>query len=134
MARRRRVPFAAHATQALGKRIANSGQTFRTDAGIVFQAPVVRRDFQFLQRFEAEIVVQPRREYFPDARDRSEDGKRIAFAAQPVEQGKPAVQKNVAIERAILGPMPGISARPSIPSSAKISATDRRQPRSTPAA
>ena len=69
----------------------------------------MRRDFQFLQRFYAEIVVQPRREYFPDARDRGEDGNWIALAAKPSSMASRPCRRMSRIERAMLGPMPGIS-------------------------
>lgn len=48
--------LSANAAESLGERIANAGQTFGADAGIILDAAVMSCDFELLERFESKIL------------------------------------------------------------------------------
>lgn len=76
--------------EARRERIADTGDPLGSESRHACEAPVVRRRFQILESHDAEVVIEPVGERPADAGDRSEDRRRIAFAAQPFEDGEPA--------------------------------------------
>jgi hypothetical protein len=79
-------PTAGRAAQHRRERVADGEHTARTHPGYLGQPPVVRRQLELLERLDAELVVDARRQLLADPRHRREEvlGRDLAF--EPLEK------------------------------------------------
>jgi hypothetical protein len=84
------------ASESRGQRIANSGQSFFTEARHGGESPIVRGRLEFFQRCDVQLLVNAFGQCSPDPRHRGEQNDRIAFSPEPIEHRKPACRHDEA--------------------------------------
>jgi hypothetical protein len=84
-----------HAAEAMGKRVPNTGETFRTEPGERFQSAVVCGSLEIRQRLETELVVEPLGQYTSNTWNGGEQGNRIGLTAKPIEHRQTSVSQKL---------------------------------------
>jgi hypothetical protein len=92
--------------ETLPNRIANAGEPLRSDAREGSEPAVVRRHFELLEAFDAELVKAAGRDA-ADPRDGGEDALGVGFPAQPVQHRQPPRRRHLVIRSSESGSDPG---------------------------
>src|ERR1035437_6728217 len=78
-------PSFANPRARKGGRVPDTGQSFRSEPGDLFEAAVVGCRLELLEGVQAELVVQARRQAISDAGHRGEEADGVAIPSKPFE-------------------------------------------------